>query len=177
MLGALVVLVLAEAFVSTVIVTAILRYAMVRRALPRPFGSFRALAGPFEALGLDPMIVAGLVFVSLSSIKFLAAWWLASNRLDGAALQLVLLGASSVFWYGFAVPYGPVLRDPAGGADRAGRRSAVLTLALSPPQAPGRSRSPSAARPAMAPRHHPPVASAPRPSRATRRPGTGGGTP
>lgn len=112
MLGALVALVLVEAAISTFIVLAILRYAMVRKALPRPFGSFRALAGPFEALGMDSFIVAGLVFVTLSAFKFLAAWLLASNRLDGAALQLVLLGASSVFWYGFAVPYGPVFGIP-----------------------------------------------------------------
>jgi len=98
--------------ISTFIVLAILRYAMVHKALPRPFGSFRALAGPFEALVMDSFIVAGLVFVTLSSFKFLAAWLLASNRLDGAALQLVLLGASSVFWYGFAVPYGPVFGIP-----------------------------------------------------------------
>lgn len=112
MLGALVALVLVEAAISTFIVLAILRYAMVRKELPRPFGSFRALAGPFEALGMDSFIVAGLVFVTLSAFKFLAAWLLASNRLDGAALQLVLLGASSVFWYGFAVPYGPVFGIP-----------------------------------------------------------------
>jgi hypothetical protein len=112
MLGALVALVLVEAAISTFIVLAVLRYAMARKALPRPFGSFRALAGPFEALGMDSFIVAGLVFVTLSSFKFFAAWLLASNRLDGAALQLVLLGASSVFWYGFAVPYGPVFGIP-----------------------------------------------------------------
>ena len=27
-------------------------------------------------------------------------------------LQLILLGVSAVFWYGFAVPYGPVLGIP-----------------------------------------------------------------
>ena len=53
MLGVLTVLVLAEAFISTVVVLVILRIAMVRRELPRPFGSFRALSGPFEALGVD----------------------------------------------------------------------------------------------------------------------------
>ena len=112
MLGALIALVLAEAVISTFVVLWILRYAMVRRELPRPFGSFRALSGPFEKLGLDALIVAGLVFVTLSAFKYLAAWWLLGGRVDGAALQLVLLGASAVFWYGFAVPYGPVLGIP-----------------------------------------------------------------
>lgn len=35
----------------------------------------------------------GFVLVALSSLKFLAAWWLAGGRLDGAVLQLALLGA------------------------------------------------------------------------------------
>jgi hypothetical protein len=36
----------------------------------------------------------------------------AGARLDGGVLQLILLGVSAVFWYGFAVPYGPVTGIP-----------------------------------------------------------------
>ena len=108
----LVALVLFEGAISTIGVAAILLYAMTRRELPTIFAGIRALSGPFEKLGIDGLVTAGLVFVALSSLKFLAAWWLAGGRLDGAVLQLVLLGASSLFWYGFAVPYGPVLGIP-----------------------------------------------------------------
>ena len=111
-LNVLVALVLLEATISTVGVTLILRWAMRHRTLPVLAGRIRALSGPFEALGMDAFIVAGLVFVAVSALKFLAAYWLAGQRLDGAVLQLLLIGASAIFWYGFAVPYGPVLGVP-----------------------------------------------------------------
>ena len=108
----LVALVMIEATISTVGVVLILRYALVNKTLPMIAGLFRALSGPFEALGIDALIVAGLAFVAISAFKFLAAWWLWNGQLDGAVLQLILLGVSSIFWYGFAVPYGPVLGIP-----------------------------------------------------------------
>ena len=111
-LVALVALVVGEALISTVVLLLILRSVLRTRRLLVIAGRIRALSGPFEALGIEPMVVAGLVFVSLSSLKFLAAWWLANGQADGAVLQLCLLGASAVFWYGFAVPYGPVLGIP-----------------------------------------------------------------
>lgn len=108
----LVAFVLIEATISTFGVGAVLMYAMVRRELPTIFSGIRALSGPFERLGIDGLVSVGFVLVALSSLKFLAAWWLTGGRLDGAVLQLILLGASSVFWYGFAVPYGPVFGIP-----------------------------------------------------------------
>ena len=84
-----------------------LRHAMQYRELPRMFG-FRALSGPFEALGLDSLIVAGLVFVAISLLKLLAAYWVWNLRKDGLVLELILLGISAIFWYGFALPFGPV---------------------------------------------------------------------
>ena len=108
----LVALVLIEGAISTIGIVPVLLYAMERRELPTIFGGIRALSGPFEKLGIDGLVTAGLVFVALSSLKFLAAWWLAGSRVDGAVLQLVLLAASSLFWYGFAVPYGFILGIP-----------------------------------------------------------------
>jgi hypothetical protein len=67
------------------------------------------MGGPFEKLGLDGLIVAGIVFVVVSALKILAAHWLRNARLDGAILELILLGLSTIFWYGFALPLGPLL--------------------------------------------------------------------
>jgi hypothetical protein len=75
-------------------------------------GLFRALSGPFEALGIESFIVSGLIFVAVSAFKFLSAYWLWNLRRDGAVLQLILLGVSAIFWYGFALPYGPLLGIP-----------------------------------------------------------------
>jgi hypothetical protein len=83
-----------------------LYYAFTRRSLPTLAG-IRLLSGPFERLGLDALIVAGIVFVAVSALKLLAAYWLWHSRADGAVLELILLGLSAVFWYGFALPFGP----------------------------------------------------------------------
>lgn len=108
----LIVLIVLEAAISTFGVAAILRYALENKSLPSFFGMFRMLAGPFEALGMEGLINAGLVFVAVSALKYLSAYWLWDGRQDGAVLQLILLAVSAIYWYGFAVPYGLVLGLP-----------------------------------------------------------------
>jgi hypothetical protein len=85
-----------------------LRYALTHRALPTVAG-IRLLSGPFEALGIDGLIVAGLVYVVVSALKLLAAYWIWNLRRDGAVFELILLGLSAIFWYGFTLPFGPPL--------------------------------------------------------------------
>lgn len=84
-----------------------LQYALTHRSLPKLAG-ITLLSGPFEALGIEPLIVAGLVFVVVSALKVLAAYWIWHFRLDGAVFELILLCLSAIFWYGFALPFGPV---------------------------------------------------------------------
>lgn len=88
-----------------------LRYALTHRDLPTLAG-IRLLSGPFEALGIDGLIVAGLVYVVVSALKLLAAYWVWNVQRDGAVLELILLGLSAIFWYGFALPFGPVAGIP-----------------------------------------------------------------
>ena len=85
--------------------------ALKRGSLPTVMG-IRLLGGPFEALGLQALIAAGLVYVAISGLKLLAAYWLWNSRLDGAVLELILLGLSAIFWYGFALPFGPLAALP-----------------------------------------------------------------
>lgn len=82
-------------------------YAFRHGHLPR-LGGITFLSGPFEALGMNAFIVAGLVFVVVSALKILAAFWLWNARLDGAVFELILLGLSAIFWYGFELPLGPL---------------------------------------------------------------------
>jgi hypothetical protein len=105
---ALSVVVYIDAFVWLIGVVPTLYYAFTLRALPTLAG-IRLMGGPFEKLGLDGLIVAGIVFVVVSALKILAAHWLRNARLDGAILELILLGLSTIFWYGFALPLGPLL--------------------------------------------------------------------
>jgi len=88
-----------------------LYYALTHRALPTLAG-IRLLSGPFERLGLDSLIVAGLLFVVVSALKLLAAYGLAHGQREGAVLALILLGLSVIFWYGFALPFGPLVGLP-----------------------------------------------------------------
>lgn len=97
-----------DAFVWIVGTVPTLYYALDHRQLPT-VGGIRLLGGPFEALGIDALIVAGIVYVVVSAFKILAAYWLWDARMDGAVLGLVLIGLSILFWYGFALPLGPVL--------------------------------------------------------------------
>ena len=85
-----------------------LYYAFSHRTLPT-VGGIRLLGGSFETLGIEALIVAGIVYVVVSALKIMAAYWLWNSRIDGAVLELILLGLSTVFWYGFALPFGPPL--------------------------------------------------------------------
>ena len=84
-----------------------LKYMLDHRSLPSVAG-IRLLSGPLEAIGVDGMVVAGLCFVTISALKLLAAYWVWNLRMDGAVLELILLGISIPFWYGFALPFGPI---------------------------------------------------------------------
>jgi hypothetical protein len=109
--SALSILVYFDAFAWLVGTVPTLYYAFTHRQLPTLAG-IRLLSGPFEKLGLDGLIVAGLVFVVVSALKILAAYWLWNSRLDGAVLEAILLGLSVIFWYGFALPFGPLVGVP-----------------------------------------------------------------
>jgi len=87
-----------------------LYYALHHRSWPTlpPIGRLLA-GGPFDPLGIDAMIVSGIIYIVVSAMKILAAYWLWHSRMDGAVLGVILLGLSTIFWYGFALPLGPLL--------------------------------------------------------------------
>ena len=105
---ALTILIILDALGWALGVLPTLQYALTHGKLPTVAG-IRALSGPFEALGINTLIVAGLIFVAVSLLKLLAAYWTWNSRMDGPVLELILLGISAIFWYGFALPFGPIL--------------------------------------------------------------------
>ena len=84
-----------------------LYYAFSQGRLPT-IGSIRLLGGPFEKLGMNSLIVAGIGFIIVSALKILAGYWLWNSRMDGAIFEVILLGLSAIFWYGFELPLGPL---------------------------------------------------------------------
>lgn len=105
---ALTIVVVIDAVMWLVGVPPTLFVALRERGLP-VFAGIRLMGGPFEALGLGGLAAAGLIFTMVNALKLLAAYWLRQGRQDGAVLQFVLLGLSVMFWYGFALPLGPLL--------------------------------------------------------------------
>ena len=85
-----------------------LYYASAHKVLPT-VGGIRLIGGPFESLGIDAVIVAGIVFVFVSALKVLATYWLWNSRRDGAVLGLILIWPSAIFWHGIALPLSPLL--------------------------------------------------------------------
>ena len=102
------VIVFIDAFMWIIGVVPTLYYAFTQGHLPT-FGGMKLLGGPFEKLGLEALIVAGIGYIIVSALKILAAYWLWNSKMDGAVLELILLGLSVIFWYGFALPLGPLL--------------------------------------------------------------------
>jgi hypothetical protein len=105
---ALSIVVFFDAFAWLVGTVPTLYYVFSQGHLPT-FGGIRLLGGPFEKLGIEALIVAGIGYIMVSALKILAAYWLWSFRMDGAILELILLGLSAIFWFGFALPLGPLL--------------------------------------------------------------------
>jgi hypothetical protein len=97
-----------DAFMWLIGAVPTLYYAYAHSSLPT-VGGIRLMGGPFESLGIDALIVAGIIYVVVSALKIMAAYWLWHSRKDGAVLGLILLGLSLIFWYGFALPLGPLL--------------------------------------------------------------------
>jgi len=107
LVSALTIVVIFDALAWAISVLLVLKYALTHRDLPT-VGGIRLLSGPVEALGIEAVIVTGIMFVVVSALKLLAAYWLWQGRTDGAILLIILLGLSAIFWYAFELPFGPV---------------------------------------------------------------------
>ena len=79
------------------------------RVIESPMGQFRGMAGPFEALGMDAMILLAVLFSVINLLYLLAGYWLWKSHRNGGILAISLLVLSAVFWWGFALPFGPVV--------------------------------------------------------------------
>ena len=80
-------------------------------------GIERAIRGARHRRADRPRV---LIFVSISAFKFLAAWWLWNGQLDGAVLQLILIGVSAHLLVRLRRPVRAGPGSSAGHPDRAG---------------------------------------------------------
>ena len=96
--------------------------ALQVRTLPG-IGQIRGLAGPFEALGMDAMILLALLFSVVNLLFIPAGYWLWKSRRKGGMLADSLLALSAVFWWGFALPIPPIVGLLLAGLLAAGWKS------------------------------------------------------
>ena len=106
---ALLIIVLIDSLGGSIGILLPVYYIYKHRTFPTVWGIKLLGGGPFEKLGIETVILAGLIFTVVSILKLLAVYWLWNFRMDGAVLEFVLLGISAIFWYGFELPFGPLL--------------------------------------------------------------------
>ncbi len=93
------------------------------RTVDTPMGQIRGFAGPFEALGIDFMIAALVLFYITSLLGIPAGYWLWKSQRKGGILAISLLVLSTVFWFGFALPFPPIVGLLLAGLLAAGWKS------------------------------------------------------
>jgi len=68
--------------------------------------------GPFERHGLPTTVWLLAAFLLVCVTECVAGWLLWGGHRSGAALALALVPFAGVFWWGFALPFGPVFAVP-----------------------------------------------------------------
>lgn len=64
--------------------------------------------GPFERFGMPTTVPLMTAFLLVCVLECVAGWMLWSGARSGAVLALALLPIEGFFWYGFALPFGPI---------------------------------------------------------------------
>ena len=85
-----------------------IRNLLMGRDIPIVMGFPAYGRGPFERIGIPttvPLLVAFLLVCALLVVAGIFLW--GGSKL-GAILALALLPAGAVFWWGFALPFGPI---------------------------------------------------------------------
>ena len=86
-----------------------LRNLLVGSDLPMVVG-FRAFGGgPFERLGIQTMVTLLAAFLFVCLLEGITGWLLWNGTKTGAILALALLPIGAAFWWGFALPFPPLL--------------------------------------------------------------------
>lgn len=79
------------------------------RGVPEVFAYPTYGGGPFEDYGIPTSIPLLLAFLLVCCLEMVAGRLLWDGRRSGAVLGLGLVPVGAVFWWGFALPAGPVL--------------------------------------------------------------------
>jgi len=79
------------------------------RGIPTVFGFPAYGRGPFERHGIETTIPLLLGFLAICIVEVVAGGLLWRGHRAGAMLALFLVPLGAVYWWGFSLPYPPVL--------------------------------------------------------------------
>jgi hypothetical protein len=85
-----------------------IRNLLTGRDVPVVMGFKAYGGGPFERIGIRTSVGLLVGFLLVCTAECVAGWLLWGGHQSGAILALVLLPLGAVFWWGFALPFGPL---------------------------------------------------------------------
>jgi hypothetical protein len=89
-----------------------IRNLLTGRDVPIVMGFKAYGGGPFERHGLPTSVWLLAAFLLVCVTECVAGYLLWNGHRGGAVLALGLLPFAAVFWWGFALPFGPLLAIP-----------------------------------------------------------------
>jgi hypothetical protein len=82
------------------------------REVPIVMGFKAYGGGPFERHGINTSVWLLAAFLLVCVVECVAGWLLWGGHRGGAVLALAVLPFAGLFWWGFALPFGPVFAIP-----------------------------------------------------------------
>lgn len=86
-----------------------IRNLLAGRGVPLVLGYPSYGGGAFERAGIATSVPLLLVFLLVLIAEVAAGWLLWQGQRSGAVLALILLVPEAIFWWGFDLPYPPIL--------------------------------------------------------------------
>ena len=85
-----------------------IRNLLMGRDIPIVMGFPAYGRGPFERAGIPTTVPLLVGFLLVCTLEVVAGVLLLGGSRVGAILALALLPAGAIFWWGFALPFGPI---------------------------------------------------------------------
>jgi hypothetical protein len=85
-----------------------IRNLLMGRDIPLVMGFPAYGRGPFERIGIPTTVPLLAGFLLICTLEVVAGVLLWGGSRAGAILALALLPAGAIFWWGFALPFGPI---------------------------------------------------------------------
>ncbi|MBA3430015.1 MAG: hypothetical protein H0U16_00850 [Actinobacteria bacterium] len=79
------------------------------RGIPLVFGYPAYGGGGFDGIGIRTTAALVSAFLGLCILEVSTGWLLLGKRRAGAAAAMALLVPEAIFWWGFSLPYPPIL--------------------------------------------------------------------